>query len=370
MGRPHSLLLATTFSGLVLAGCAADPPGTKALFGEPQQLMAMVDSGQVGPNDEVLGGYEYKTTRTITVLCALIRAKIAEPQVNLLLNKGADVNKRCGSGDSGNLPLDVVIDQLVLRGSSDSPYRRQSTYRPEDLPLFYARAERLIGMGAETRAGKVTMAQIRSQVATGIRSNNEWHAEQQQRVDKMQAEQKQLFTGVAVVGAAVGAAALASKSQATGSALKAVASNATQDRPATAPAVAAPTNGGSRAIAAIDPRKPDPAAVKKQLQAGAMPGAASASGAPHSQEIWRDDYTNKVVATGVSKRYPNHEPRIPGDVIARNMGSESDAMALWGPQGAKKVRYSGCGSCGVGSTIRVEVDFGYIVDTHEYVRIK
>jgi hypothetical protein len=45
-------------------------------------------------------------------------------------------------------------------------------------------------------------------------------------------------------------------------------------------------------------------------------------------------------------------------------------MATWGPQGAKSARYQGCGACGVGSKVVVVVDFGYIVDTHEYVRIK
>jgi hypothetical protein len=87
-----------------------------------------------------------------------------------------------------------------------------------------------------------------------------------------------------------------------------------------------------------------------------------------SNEIWHDHYTNTVTATGVSKTYENHDGDIPGGVIASRMGSEKDAMALWGRQGAKSVKYTGCGECGVGSKITVVVDFGYIIDTHVYER--
>src|SRR3954464_8958878 len=66
----------------------------------------------------------------------------------------------------------------------------------------------------------------------------------------------------------------------------------------------------------IDPRNPDPAAVERQLKAGAKPAPKSDPGASRSQERWNDDYTNKVVATGVEKRYPAHDTNIPGDVIA------------------------------------------------------
>lgn len=89
-----------------------------------------------------------------------------------------------------------------------------------------------------------------------------------------------------------------------------------------------------------------------------------------SDEIWHDNYKNTVTSTGVTKEFPKHDGEISGDVITSRMGSAKDAMELWGPQGAKNVNYTGCGSCGVGSKITVVVDFGYIVDTHEYVRVK
>lgn len=121
----------------------------------------------------------------------------------------------------------------------------------------------------------------------------------------------------------------------------------------------------------VDPKNPDPLAVMNQLEAGYQTGAKpGVSGALRSQEVWRDNYSNKVVSTGVVKSYPDHETSIPGDVVAHDMGSQQAAMSKWGPQGAKTAQYTGCGACGVGSKITVVLDFGYLVDTHEYVRIK
>jgi len=99
--------------------------------------------------------------------------------------------------------------------------------------------------------------------------------------------------------------------------------------------------------------------------------APSFAASSRSDEIWHDNYKNTVIATGVTKSFPKHDGEIPGDVIASRMGSEKDAMALWGGQGAKSVKYTGCTApCDVGSKITVVVDFGYIVDTPEYVRVK
>ena len=118
------------------------------------------------------------------------------------------------------------------------------------------------------------------------------------------------------------------------------------------------------------PASPDPFAVMTQLAAGQQDGAKSQRGAAHSAELWNDNYSNTVVATRATTAYPAHETDIPGDVIATTMRSEADAMDRWGSQGARSARYSGCGACGVGSKITVIVDFGYVVDTHEYVRVK
>jgi hypothetical protein len=141
------------------------------------------------------------------------------------------------------------------------------------------------------------------------------------------------------------------------------------------PAVNAPnlsSPSADKAPGAVAPvsTSPDPFAVMTQLAAGQKDGATSQRGAPHSAELWNDNYSNTVVATRATTAYPAHETDIPGDVIATTMRSQADAMDRWGSQGARSARYSGCGACGVGSKITVIVDFGYIVDTHEYVRVK
>lgn len=98
----------------------------------------------------------------------------------------------------------------------------------------------------------------------------------------------------------------------------------------------------------------------------AKPTASGASG--RSAESWHDDYSNRVTATGVVKSYPNHDTGISGDLMASKMGSLAGAKAMWSGQGGTITEYSGCGACGVGSTVRVIVNFGHIVDTHIYVR--
>ncbi len=115
---------------------------------------------------------------------------------------------------------------------------------------------------------------------------------------------------------------------------------------------------------------PDKLAVMNRLIAGAQPTTQGAIGVPRSQEIWQDRYSNTVNSTGVTKTYEKHDGDIPGDVMESRMGSREVAIAMWASQGAKNVQYTGCGTCGVGSVVRVVVDFGYIIDTHEYKRIK
>jgi hypothetical protein len=123
---------------------------------------------------------------------------------------------------------------------------------------------------------------------------------------------------------------------------------------------------------AIDPKNPDPAAVERQLKAGAKPAPKSDASSDLSKQRWADDYTNKVVATGVVKAYPNHDTNIPGDVIAKKMGTEAAAAEMWKSQNGKIVSYkSTCaapGNCDKNAVITVVVDFGYIVDTHVYKR--
>lgn len=106
---------------------------------------------------------------------------------------------------------------------------------------------------------------------------------------------------------------------------------------------------------------------RNSAQQAASPAVGAGS---RSSEVWHDDYSNQVIATGVVKQYPDHERNIPGDVVASKMSSMSAAQAVWGAQGGTVTEYSGCGACGVGSSIKVVVKFSSIIDTHIFRRDK
>jgi hypothetical protein len=114
-----------------------------------------------------------------------------------------------------------------------------------------------------------------------------------------------------------------------------------------------------------------PAAGAGRAAQRAMVASAAPAG-PLSQrdQRWHDAYSNKVTATGEVKHYPSHETDIPGDVVASRAGSQAAAGTVWANQDGRVTSYQGCGACGVGSTITIVVDFGYIVDTHVYTRDK
>jgi hypothetical protein len=98
------------------------------------------------------------------------------------------------------------------------------------------------------------------------------------------------------------------------------------------------------------------AAVCGVLLIGVLPAAA---------ETWNDNYSNTVTSTGVTTSFPDHEKHIPGDVIASKMKDKASAEEVWASQGGKVIDYQGSVNSG---KIKVVVDFGYIKDTHEYVR--
>lgn len=82
--------------------------------------------------------------------------------------------------------------------------------------------------------------------------------------------------------------------------------------------------------------------------------------------LWHDDYSNTVTKTGETKSYPNHERNIPGSYIVK-VKDRASAEAVWSNQGGKVIDYYGSIDSG---KITVIVDFGYIKDTHVYVRDK
>jgi hypothetical protein len=100
--------------------------------------------------------------------------------------------------------------------------------------------------------------------------------------------------------------------------------------------------------------------------------SAAAGGSPLSRggEMWRDDMSTREVASGRVVQFNNHEAAIPGDVMASKMSSRSTAQSVWADQGGTVTDYSGCGGCGVGSTVTIIVKFSSVIDTHVYTRYK
>ncbi len=84
------------------------------------------------------------------------------------------------------------------------------------------------------------------------------------------------------------------------------------------------------------------------------------------ESLWHDDYSNTVTKTGETKSYPNHERNIPGSYIVK-VKDRASAEAVWSNQGGKVIDYYGSIDSG---KITVIVDFGYIKDTHVYLRDK
>lgn len=115
-------------------------------------------------------------------------------------------------------------------------------------------------------------------------------------------------------------------------------------------AAAARAGGGSRTAAS-----------------GAGTAGASVAGMPVAAS-WREDYTIRENESGKMTRHDAYSTNIPGSVISGQMGSQSAAQAFYGSNGGNVISYSGCGSCGVGSTITVVVRYTTITDTHVYTR--
>lgn len=101
--------------------------------------------------------------------------------------------------------------------------------------------------------------------------------------------------------------------------------------------------------------------------AAATTGGGAAGGIP-ATSVWHDEMTIREVESGKVTTFKSHETNVPGSVVAEKMSSHSAAQALWGGQGGTVTSYSGCGSCGVGSVITVEVKYRQTIDTHRFVR--
>ncbi|MDB5911738.1 MAG: hypothetical protein JWP22_413, partial [Ramlibacter sp.] len=200
----------TFIVALALSGCA-HRPAADALHGEPGAFIAMVASGAVGSNDYIP---VYDADWTMTPLCISLHSTLTAQTVDFVLERGADVNKRCRPAED-TLPLDVVIHQLVARGSAQSAYTASRTHRPEDLPLFHGHAQKLLQRGAVSSKGPLTMAQVRQRVNQETAGMNVYRAEVQDRYDKTVSERNSVIAGVFTAAAVVGGAVVIGKAAST-----------------------------------------------------------------------------------------------------------------------------------------------------------
>ena len=154
--RQFSLFICLSITVFLVGGCAATSPATEANLGNDQALINLVMSSQVSANT-VLPFYE--TTKT--AFCALLPSKsaVGAAAIDKLLQQGADVNKKCQSDVTPDLPLDVVIHFI---GYANEPGPAQS---PQDSALFQARAEKLLALGAKSARGSTQIYQVLEEAA-------------------------------------------------------------------------------------------------------------------------------------------------------------------------------------------------------------
>lgn len=194
LGRRSIFFAPVLGSLLALGGCAGALPAQDADFGDPRPLMNLVMAGQIEPNTPLPARTDGSVT--LTPLCAMLGYLTSAPAVDVLLNKGADVNRPCrtrSGGDAFNralaalnetpeLPLDIVIAAAISRGTIPSPYTANPMYRPQDLPALYASADKLIQRGARSKTGSMSLEQIKQRVNKGIDAGNQNVAEQKERL--------------------------------------------------------------------------------------------------------------------------------------------------------------------------------------------
>lgn len=333
----------------LLSGCAS-PPAEKALFGDPQPLTEMILRGQLQDVNARLPSSNVDSKRAITPLCALCsNAARAVPAIDYLLARGVDVNKQC-EADRPNMAMDYLIAEIVNRASPDSPYTANKAYRPSDLPILYAVAQKLIDKGAVTHIRKYSIADIQEKVNEAVGLHNAALVDHYKTYNATVARNQQILGTVGTAaGVVAGAKLLSSESTAGGIARSSLSALSNSPDGSSSNAVSPPTGNTG-------------------VQARQTPTANTAVST--KSQIWYDDYKNEVISTGETKAYPDHERNIPGDVVMAKVGSRATAEQVWTGQGGTLIEYSGCGQCEVGSRIRVVVKFKQMIDYHEFVREK
>lgn len=112
------------------------------------------------------------------------------------------------------------------------------------------------------------------------------------------------------------------------------------------------------------PAFPSPAPSSRS--ANASPSSAAAPSATPGGQRWNEVRSIRELGSG---RVSVHRRDISADVGSM-MRSSADAQSQWGSQGGRVRSFSGCGTCGVGSTINIIMTYGSTEDTYVFRREK
>ena len=120
-----------------------------------------------------------------TPLCAIVTTQVHPVAVAKLLKDGADINKPCfpvGTFAVDGLPLDVLINVAVIKGTQNSPYVKGTTYSPERYRFLMGRISQFIDLGAQSYRGRLSMAEVESIVSDGTEQANQFIEQQRQQI--------------------------------------------------------------------------------------------------------------------------------------------------------------------------------------------
>lgn len=131
----------------LLVGCASTPM-SQAMKGDNSALLALVRSGQVGPNEKFDNGYG----AIATPFCMLVGSTNVTPSdIKLMTDKGADMNLPCLSA----LPLEHIAYRI---------FAMENSGKPEMATLLYDRGQYLIDRGATLQSGNSSMTALQVRV--------------------------------------------------------------------------------------------------------------------------------------------------------------------------------------------------------------
>jgi len=152
----------------VLAACAPITPMSKAMNGDPSQVIALVRSGQVGPNQAMDNGYGHY----LTPFCLMVTVdEVSEAELLAQIQRGAELNQNC----LGVTPLQQVAHALFTATNANQTGRMQ---------LYLSRTRFLLSQGAKMNDGSSSM----DGVMAYVKNTQKDHEYILRRIEEMDSE--------------------------------------------------------------------------------------------------------------------------------------------------------------------------------------